>query len=57
MPEAILSASIVNSVAEIPAAVWNGLAPSHAAVVDNPFVDHAFFLAAEQSGSSTRRTG
>ena len=57
MPEAVLSASVVSSAAEIPAAVWNGLAPSHAGVVDNPFVDHAFFLAAEQSGSATHRTG
>ena len=57
MPEAILSASVVSSAAEIPAEVWNGLAPNHDGVVDNPFVDHAFFLAAEQSGSSTRRTG
>jgi uncharacterized protein len=55
--EDILSASVVNSVAEIPAAVWNAMAPNHDGVVDNPFVDHAFFLAAEQSGSSTRRTG
>ena len=57
MPEAILSASVVSSAAEIPAGVWNGLAPNHGGVVDNPFIDHAFFLAAEQSGSSTRRTG
>jgi len=57
VPEAVLSASVVSSAAEIPAAVWNGLAPSHAGVVDNPFVDHAFFLAAEQSGSATHRTG
>ena len=57
MPEAVLSASVVSSAAEIPAAVWNGLAPNHGGVVDNPFIDHAFFLAAEQSGSSTRRTG
>jgi uncharacterized protein len=55
--EDILSASVVNSVAEIPAAVWNAMAPNHDGVVDNPFVEHAFFLAAEQSGSSTRRTG
>lgn len=57
MPEAVLSASVVSSAAEIPAEVWNGLAPNHDGVVDNPFVDHAFFLAAEQSGSATRRTG
>ena len=57
MPEAVLSASVVSSAAEIPAEVWNSLAPNHDGVVDNPFVDHAFFLAAEQSGSATRRTG
>jgi predicted N-acyltransferase len=57
VPEAALSASIVNAAAEIPAAVWNGLAPSHAGIVDNPFIDHAFFDAAERSGSATRRTG
>ena len=57
MPDAPLSANVVSSVAEIPAAVWNGLAPSHDGVVDNPFLDHAFFLAAEQSGSASERTG
>ena len=57
MPEAVLSASVVSSAAEIPAEVWNGLAPNHDGVVDNPFIDHAFFLAAEQSGSATRLTG
>ena len=57
MPDSTLSANIVNSVAEIPAAVWNGLAPGSGGVPDNPFLEHAFFLAAEQSGSATRRTG
>ncbi|WP_299638397.1 GNAT family N-acetyltransferase, partial [Devosia sp.] len=41
----------------MPAAVWNGLAPSHDGVVDNPFLDHAFLLALERSGSATNRTG
>ena len=57
MSDAPLSATVVGSVAEIPAAVWNGLAPGHDGVVDNPFLDHAFFLAAEQSGSASQRTG
>ena len=57
MPDQPLSARTVSSIAEIPAAVWNGLAPNHDGVVDNPFLDHAFFLAAEQSGSAGHRTG
>ncbi len=57
MPDAPLTANVVGSIAEIPAAVWNGLAPSHDGVVDNPFLDHAFFLALEQSGSASNRTG
>lgn len=31
--------------------------PSTAGKADNPFLDHAFFLALEKSGSATRRTG
>ena len=57
MPEAALRASIHVSTAAIPAAIWNGLVPSTAGVVDNPFLDHAFFLALEESGCATRRTG
>lgn len=57
MPDAALTANVVNSVAEIPATVWNGLVPGHEGVVDNPFLDHAFFLALEQSGSAAGRTG
>jgi predicted N-acyltransferase len=51
-----LTATIAGSAAEIDAQVWNGLAAAtdpHA----NPFLDHAFFVAAEESGSATRRTG
>lgn len=48
---------MLSSIAEIPAAVWNGLAPSHDGVVDNPFLDHRFLLALEQSGSASNRTG
>jgi len=57
VPDAALTANVVNSVAEIPATVWNGLVPGHEGVVDNPFLDHAFFLALEQSGSAAGRTG
>lgn len=31
--------------------------PSHNGTTDNPFLDHAFFLALEESGCATRRTG
>lgn len=57
MPEETLSADVLSSIAEIPAEVWNGLAPSHDGVVDNPFLDHRFLLALEQSGSASNRTG
>jgi hypothetical protein len=57
VPESTYTASVVSSVAEIPAAVWNGLTPGSGGTPDNPFLEHAFFLAAEQSGSATRRTG
>ncbi|HTJ58915.1 MAG TPA: GNAT family N-acetyltransferase [Devosiaceae bacterium] len=39
------------------AATWNALLPSTGGVPDNPFLDHAFFLALEESGCATRRTG
>ncbi|MGN6683647.1 MAG: GNAT family N-acetyltransferase [Devosia sp.] len=55
MPDT-LTATIAGSASEIDAKVWNGLAAAtdpHA----NPFLDHAFFVAAEESGSATRRTG
>ncbi len=57
MPEETLSANVLSSIAEIPAEVWNGLAPSHDGVVDNPFLDRRFLLALEQSGSASNRTG
>ncbi|MEO8685937.1 MAG: GNAT family N-acetyltransferase [Devosia sp.] len=41
----------------MPAAVWNSLVPSTDGKPDNPFLDHAFFLALEQSGCATGRTG
>jgi predicted N-acyltransferase len=51
-----LTATIAGAVSDIDAATWNGLVAAtdpHA----NPFLDHAFFLALEQSGSATKRTG
>jgi hypothetical protein len=57
VPEETLSANVLSSIAEIPAEVWNGLAPSHDGVVDNPFLDRRFLLALEQSGSASNRTG
>lgn len=57
MPERLLTATIHSSTAAIPAAVWNGLVPSTNGKPDNPFLDHAFFLALEQSGCATGKTG
>lgn len=51
------TATIHPSTASIPASVWNGLAPATDGVVDNPFLDHAFFLALEESGCATGQTG
>jgi predicted N-acyltransferase len=51
-----VTATIASGVSEIDAADWNRLVAAtdpHA----NPFLDHAFFLALEESGSATRRTG
>jgi uncharacterized protein len=57
LPEESLSASIVGATSDIPAATWNSLVPSTAGRVDNPFLDHAFFLALEESRCATKRTG
>jgi predicted N-acyltransferase len=51
------SATIHPTTASIPAAVWNSLVPSTSGVPDNPFLDHAFFRALEESGCATGRTG
>ena len=51
------SATIHASAADIPATDWNGLLPASAGRPDNPFLEHALFVALEQSGSATRRTG
>ena len=57
MSEAELTATIHPTTASIPAVTWNALLPSTSGKPDNPFLDHAFFLALEQSGSATARTG
>ncbi|WP_349236042.1 GNAT family N-acetyltransferase [Devosia sp. FKR38] len=57
MPNSGYTASIHAATAAIPAAVWNSLVPSTQGMVDNPFLDHAFFLALEESGCATARTG
>jgi predicted N-acyltransferase len=57
VPETSATASVAGATADIPADVWNSFVPSTAGKPDNPFLDHAFFLALEESGSATRRTG
>lgn len=52
-----LSATIHPSTASIPAEQWNSLVPGTNGVPDNPFLAHAFFLALEESGCATGRTG
>jgi predicted N-acyltransferase len=52
-----LRATIYTSTAAIPAEVWNSLVPTTDRKPDNPFLDHAFFLALEQSGCATAHTG
>ncbi|WDR03406.1 GNAT family N-acetyltransferase [Devosia algicola] len=54
---AIFTATIYPSTAEISAAKWNRLIPTTDGRADNPFLDHAFFLALEQSGCATGQTG
>ena len=57
MPETGFTARVAGATADISAADWNRLVPSTGGRPDNPFLDHAFFLALEQSGCATRRTG
>ena len=57
MSEPSFTANIHPSTASISAEVWNGLVHSTHGVVDNPFLDHAFFLALEESGCATAETG
>jgi uncharacterized protein len=51
-----LTATVIERAADVTADVWNQLVLAtdpHA----NPFLEHAFFVALEESGSATRRTG
>jgi predicted N-acyltransferase len=51
-----LTATVIERAADIPPEAWNRLVLAtdpHA----NPFLDHAFFVALEESGSATKRTG
>ena len=57
MPEPGYTANIHSSTASIGAAAWNSLVPSTDGVVDNPFLDHAFFRALEESGCASGKTG
>jgi uncharacterized protein len=57
LPNSAYTATIHPTTAGIPAAVWNSLAPSTTGKVDNPFLDHAFFLALEASGCANAHTG
>ena len=47
---------VATHIADIPAADWNACAASADGDVD-PFLDHAFFLSLEESGSAVRETG
>ena len=51
-----LTAVVGPAIAEIAPADWDACARPHEAG-SNPFVSHAFLLAAEASGSATRETG
>ena len=51
-----LTAEVVDATAKIDAAAWNRLVAA-SDPHGNPFLDHAFFLALEESGCATKRTG
>jgi predicted N-acyltransferase len=57
LSDSTLTGTVHSSAAEIPAADWNSLVPSTDGRIDNPFLDHAFFVALEASGCATSRTG
>ena len=52
-----LTISVHSSTASIPPATWNALAAGGSGQPGNPFLDHAFFLALEESGCATAKTG
>jgi predicted N-acyltransferase len=51
------TARIIRSISDVSASAWNACANPGAPIPDNPFIDHAFLLALEASGSATARTG
>jgi hypothetical protein len=53
---AALSVSVLNGVRDIPAADWNACANVSGRPY-NPFLDHAFLLSLEESGSATAKKG
>ncbi len=64
MASSEITLEAVPSVSDVPAADWDACANPHArdssadsSPAYNPFVSHAFFSAAEASGSATARTG
>jgi predicted N-acyltransferase len=57
VPPSSLTATIYPATAAIDAADWNKLVPGTDGVPDNPFLDHAFFLALEESGCASAQTG
>ena len=57
MSEPGFTANIHPSTASIDADVWNRLSPNTKGKPHNPFLDHAFFLAREEAGCATGRTG
>jgi uncharacterized protein len=52
-----IAARIAGEARAIPAHVWDSLANPENCPLPHPFTRHAFFLALEQSGSATARTG
>ncbi|WP_245944877.1 GNAT family N-acetyltransferase [Pelagibacterium lacus] len=52
-----LTISVHPSTASISASTWNGLASGGRQRPGNPFLEHAFFRALEESGCATGRTG
>lgn len=57
MTEPTLTATIYASTASVPADVWNSLVPATNGKPDNPFLNHAFFLALESSDSAIAQSG
>jgi predicted N-acyltransferase len=56
-PTDALIPTTLNRAADMSAAEWNALVPGVDGVPDNPFLDHAFFAAVEDSGSASVATG